>query len=661
MKKSTIFSLGIFLRILVYLLYSKSFATNYFYPFVGSLGITFDPWREWIEVGGRADAFPYGLTLLFLIKVIYELEQIVLSLASFLPDAIIFASFLILIDIAVYKIIRMRDNFKVAVIYFLSPITFYVSFFYLQTDAIVGFFILMAATLLIDRKSISSGIFLGIAIGCKYGVLLAVPFMVAFALANRRFRRSILTTLLFALPIVLLNYSPAIWSSSFRKMVLQTPEAGQIFAMGIELGSLTFFIFPATYLLLLTWIWRSGRSNLKVLIGFIGTSLFVLSMTSTNAIGWHLWGLPILILLSNWEKFEIYLAFFALQALIVVRDISSGNPEKFGVNLENQLLLNLSFTLSAILGFIWALSNLSKLVEKSDTLRLNQKPVLISIAGNSGVGKDTLTDALKDIFGKESLTCLPGDSYHKYERGNERWQAKTHLNPEQNRLDAWRFDIDRAMKRKPIFKAEYDHSIGRLTPTFIVKPNDFIVSQGLHALDHHTSRLADVKIFMELDEITRMQFKLRRDTLKRGRSITSLKDEVSKRKKDYENYVLPQKINADLIFEQHGGGSGRLRRSEISFLIIKIQNLIFADALINQMLPLIPNITSYVNAQQVREIRIEAAYLISAESIYALLETNTKSFDEIGITRDVLKSGALGIMSAVAILLLEFKRGVMNG
>ena len=217
------------------------------------------------------------------------------------------------------------------------------------------------------------------------------------------------------------------------------------------------------------------------------------------------------------------------------------------------------------------------------------------------------------------------------------------------------------MKRKPIFKAEYDHSIGRLTPTFIVKPNDFIVSQGLHALDHHTSRLADVKIFMELDEITRMQFKLRRDTLKRGRSITSIKDEVSKRKKDYENYVLPQKINADLIFEQHGGRGGRLRRSEISFLIIKIQNLIFADALINQMLPLIPNITSYVNAQQVREVRIEAAYLVSAESIYALLETNAKSFDEIGITRDVLKSGALGIMSAVAILLLEFKRGVMNG
>ena len=79
------------------------------------------------------------------------------------------------------------------------------------------------------------------------------------------------------------------------------------------------------------------------------------------------------------------------------------------------------------------------------------------------------------------------------------------------------------------------------------------------------------------------------------------------------------------------------------------------------MLPLITNITSYVNAQQVLEVRIEAAYLVSAESIYALLETNTKSFDEIGITRDVLKSGALGIMSAVAILLLEFKRGVMNG
>lgn len=659
MNKSTIFSLGIFLRILVYFSFSNGFATYYFYPFVESVGMNIDPWREWIQGGGKVDAFPYGLTLLILVKTIYELEQIFVFFIPFLPDAIIFVGFLILLDVAIYKIIRKRDSLKVATIYFLSPITFYVSFFYLQTDAIVGFFILMAATALIERKTIVSGIFLGVAIGCKYGVLLVVPFMVAFALANKRFRGTIIRTLLLSLPIALLNYIPAIWSASFRTMVLQTAEAGQIFAMGIELENLTLFVFPAIYLLMLTWIWRSGRTNLKVLAGFIGTSLFVLSITSSSAIGWHLWGLPILILLSNWEKLEILLAFFALQTLIVVRDISSGNPNKFGMNLENQFLLNVSFTISVILGFTWVLSNLSKLVKKSDTLRLNERPVLISIAGDSGVGKDTLTETLVDIFGKESVTCLSGDSYHKYERGNKRWKAKTHLNPEQNRLDAWRSNIDNALKRDQILKTEYDHSVGRFTPMFVVKPNDFIVSQGLHALDNQISGLADVKIFMELDETTRMQFKMSRDTLKRRRSIDSLKGEVRKRKKDYENYVLPQSLNADLIFEQHG--SGRLRKSEISFLIIKTKNVIFADSLISRLIPFIPNITSRISAQQILEVRIDEVDLVSSESIYSLLEKNARSFDEIGISREVLKNGALGIMSAVILLLLEFKRGVLDG
>ena len=658
MNKSIIFPFGIFLRILVYFSFSNGFVTYYFYPFVESVGMTIDPWSEWIQGGGRVDAFPYGLTLFILVKIIYELEQLFVFFIPFLPDAIIFVGFLILVDVAIYKIIRKRDSLKVATIYFLSPISLYVSFFYLQTDAIVGFLIIVAANTLIERKSVISGIFLGIAIGCKYGVLLVVPFMVAFALANKRFRGTILRTLLLSLPIVLLNYIPAIWSASFRTMVLQTPESSQIFATGIQLGNLTFFVFPAIYLLLLIWIWRSGRTNLKVLAGFIGTSLFVLSITSSTAIGWHLWGLPILILLSNWEKLEILMAFFALQTLIVVRDISSGNPNKFGMNLESQLLLNVSFTLSVILGFTWVLSNLSKLVKKSDTLRLNKRPVLISIAGDSGVGKDTLTDTLVDIFGKESVTCLSGDSYHKYERGNERWKAKTHLNPEQNRLDAWRFNIDNALKRELILKKEYDHSVGRFTPMFVVKPNDFIVSQGLHALDDHTSGLADVKIFMKLDETTRMQFKIRRDTLKRKRSIDSLKFELRKRKKDYENYVLPQSMNADLIFEQHG--SGLLRKPEISTLIIKTKHLIFADLLISSMLPFIPSITYCVNAQQILEVHIEEVDLVSSESIYLLLENNARSFDEIGITREVLKHGALGIMSAVILLLLEFKRGVLG-
>jgi len=658
MRRQAIISAGIFSRVLVYILFTNGFATDYFYPFVDSFGITTDPWSEWLEAGGRSDAFPYGFILLVGIKCIYEIEQMFTVFIPILPDAVALVSLLIVVDFLIFKVIEKRDSLRVATIFFLSPISLYVSFFYLQTDAIVGFLILLAATSLIDRKPGISGICMGIAIGCKYGVLLAMPFMLAFALANKRFRNVILVSLSFAAPIASINYLPAIWSSGFRKMVLQTSEANQIFAMGIELGNLTLFLFPAIYLMLLIWIWRSGRTNLKVLTGFVGTSLFVLSMLSTAAVGWHLWGLPILILLSNWDKLELSVAFYVLQTLIVIRDISFGNPSKFGVDLENPFLLDASFTLSAILGLMWALSNLTKLVEKSDTLRLNKRPVLISIAGNSGVGKDTLADTLGEIFGTESVTCIPGDSYHKYERGNGRWQVKTHLHPQQNRLEAWRFDVQEAIKRRPIIRTEYDHSVGRFAPMFVSKPNDFILTQGLHALDLNNSSLSDVSIYMEMDETTRMHFKLRRDTLKRGRSISSLKSEIEKRKGDYEKYVLPQKRNAELIFEQQG--IKRSKESEVSVLIVKLRNLIFADMFVNQIFSFVPNINVRISAQDFLEIRFEEVYLVSNASIYSFLQTNLKSFDEIGIGLQSLKSGALGVMSAVSLILLEYKRGASN-
>jgi uridine kinase len=459
---------------------------------------------------------------------------------------------------------------------------------------------------------------------------------------------------MYSAPIACLNYIPAIWSGSFRKMVLGTSEANQIYAMKLMLGDVTFLVFPAIYVLLIIWIWRSGRSNLKVLTGFIGTALFTLSLTSSAGVGWHLWGLSLLILLSDWQKLEIQFVFFSLQILVLVRDIASGNASEFGLGFENQIILNIAFTLSAVLGFSWALSSLAKIVNKSDILKLNRKPLLVAIAGNSGVGKDTLADSLSAVFGENNVSFLSGDGYHKYERGNGRWQAKTHLNPEQNRLAEWKIDVENALNRKPFLKSEYDHSIGRFTPQLILKPKDFVISQGLHALDSEISKYADLKVFMEMDEETRIRIKVLRDTSKRGRSLQSIKTEMHKRRKDYRNYILPQRDLADIVIKQ----SGKVwkERVEISTLVLEIRDFKFVDLLANIFLPYFPNLQVKMNGYESGQIHFNSISTMSRETIYLILKTNLESFGELSIKREQLKSGALGIATAASLLYLENRR-----
>ena len=52
---------------------------------------------------------------------------------------------------------------------------------------------------------------------------------------------------------------------------------------------------------------------------------------------------------------------------------------------------------------------------------------LINIGGSSGVGKTTLSTFLSFIF--TDALHLSGDDLHKWERHDDNWKSKTHLNP----------------------------------------------------------------------------------------------------------------------------------------------------------------------------------------------------------------------------------------
>jgi len=59
---------------------------------------------------------------------------------------------------------------------------------------------------------------------------------------------------------------------------------------------------------------------------------------------------------------------------------------------------------------------------------------IIAISGSSGVGKTTISRLISIALPNEKTLVFSGDDLHKWERGDNKWQTYTHLNPEANNL-----------------------------------------------------------------------------------------------------------------------------------------------------------------------------------------------------------------------------------
>jgi hypothetical protein len=111
----------------------------------------------------------------------------------------------------------------------------------------------------------------------------------------------------------------------------------------------------------------------------------LLSVTSLGFVGWHLWGLSSLLVALVNQEIHLKVVFYILQSFVVLRYIIDSPKASFQEFTSTSILSNLVFTFLLILTSVWSLSTLRRLLASADLLRLNDKPLLVSIAGDSGV------------------------------------------------------------------------------------------------------------------------------------------------------------------------------------------------------------------------------------------------------------------------------------
>jgi uridine kinase len=179
-------------------------------------------------------------------------------------------------------------------------------------------------------------------------------------------------------------------------------------------------------------------------------------------------------------------------------------------------------------------------------------PLVIGIAGGTGSGKTTVTNAILDRLDKSRVNVIQHDSYYRD------LSAHGGLTPDKVNFDhpdsletSLLITHVRALRDgRTIDQPIYNFTTHRrMDSTLRIDPREIIIIDGiLIFVDKELRELMDIRIFVDTDADERLIRRIRRDILERGRSIESVMNQYTQTVKPMHlEFVEPSKHWADVI------------------------------------------------------------------------------------------------------------------
>lgn len=521
-----------------------------------------DPWTQFLGVGGEPVAFPYGPVYIVVLAPFVWLGDLVGGTAG----ALIGLRMAILVcDVGLLLVIRRLASDETrdlaSVLYWLSPITLYTNYWHGQMDVVPTLALMGGLLLLRERRFLGAGALLAASVAAKFSMGLAAPFIAVYLIGSGRFHTvrgrfggAFVVVVVVTAVVVLL-------SPGFHTMVLNTPEIERLYALAVSVQpGIQLYALPVALLAFFYVLWRIRRLSFEMLLSAVGAAFFALVLLTQPAPGWIMWALPFLTLhiarfpRSAFLLGALFSALFVLFHLstatgaIVIPDIDLIGPLDFGALLAGGRSQSITYSLYFLVGFALLLQMIWRGIVRDPYRQSTRKPLVTGIAGDSGVGKDTLVNAIVDLFDEAAVSRISGDDYHIWDRNKPAWRSLTHLNPRSNDLQRFDADVMALAAGESVRFRHYDHSVGAKTEPVITPPREVVIASGLHALHNPSVRRAyDLSIYLHMDESLRRHFKIQRDVTERGHSLEKVIESIDRRLADASRYIHPQREHADLV------------------------------------------------------------------------------------------------------------------
>jgi uridine kinase len=518
-------------------------------PFVQNFIVspTLDPWSQWLSASGAPEAFPYGWPMLLvlaagqLVGLVFQNAWLGHALALLILDLM---TFILLLKI---RFAISGNAAFVAYAYVLSPLPILAVFLSASTDFLPMLLVLVAFVSLASNRPVLAGVMLGTAVGSKLILAVVLVGAVLYFARSRRGLKDTVSLVSSMVLALLISLSPLLYSGGFRAALMASDDATGALSWGIPSPAGNLLLLPLIVFAVWFAVYQLGRMNTDLLALALATPVLITASLPGAPIGWSLWAFPLVLLLAaslpNRFKVLSIVAVNATSLSFLLASIEAG----FSIALS-ELQRGLVITSTLAIAVITAVLLWRENYTRSDFVRLRARPALVLIAGDSGVGKDTLADGLASILGRESTVHISGDDYHRWDRGNASWNHFTHLNPNANELPKFFNDILTLSDGGDIRAGKYDHRVGRRISPQTARGREFVIASGLHALlISDMNRQASLAVYLEMAEDLRAKLKLERDTLSRGHKPEDVLRSIEARLADSEKFIQPQRNLADLV------------------------------------------------------------------------------------------------------------------
>jgi uridine kinase len=201
-------------------------------------------------------------------------------------------------------------------------------------------------------------------------------------------------------------------------------------------------------------------------------------------------------------------------------------------------------------------------------------PLVIGIAGGSGSGKTSVTNAILGHLDPARVIVIQHDSYyHDLSRHEGLTPDRVNFDhPDSLETSLLVRHLEELRRGRPVEQPMYNFATHRrMESTRRIDPKEIIIVDGiLIFVDERLRELMDIRIYVDTDADERLIRRIRRDILERGRSVESVMQQyMATVKPMHLQFVEPSKHWADVIIPR-----GSENTVAIDMVVAKVASLL---------------------------------------------------------------------------------------